>query len=98
MERWRASAMLIGEVSGAQHVFNSIRSDAVSQASLANEVELLKQNLAQLCAAFAEFADHVSQFVTGVEDVKARARDDAARKAKFDEEEIELPPDLQRPQ
>src|ERR1700745_866444 len=63
MERWCAETIFVGTTKGMLSVYDMVRSDATTQASLANELELLRQNLARICAAFADFSDHVSQFV-----------------------------------
>jgi hypothetical protein len=44
-----------------------------------------------LCA-FADFADHVSQFVTRIEEAEQQRRTDQEREAAFNEEPITLPP------
>src|SRR5262249_56072945 len=71
MERWCAETMLIGQTKGALSVFDAIRADATSQATLEDEVKLLRQNLVRACEVFADFANHVSRFVAHHEAIQS---------------------------
>ena len=94
MERWCAETMLIGQMKGALSVFDAIRSDSTIADARADAV----------ADRDAEIRGQIVKLVTGLDSLTARvdsieaeirtAKADAARKAKFDEEELVLPPDI----
>jgi hypothetical protein len=94
MERWRAEAMLIGATSGALHVFESIRADAAAQAARADEAEARTALIRYVCDKIADFEKRFDALEARLAEAEDRRRADEARKAKFDEEPLTLPPDL----
>jgi hypothetical protein len=98
MERWRAETLLIGTTGGIQSVYDTIRADATSQAARADEAEARTALIQHVCDKITDFKkrfDALEARFTAAED---RRRTDEAAQRKLDEEEIELPPDFNRPQ
>ena len=94
MERWRAETMLIGTTGGIQSVYSAIRDDAAAQAARADEAEARNALIEHLCTKVADFerrfADHEARLAAAEE----KRRADEAREAEFEEEPLELPPDI----
>src|SRR5262245_45409213 len=94
MERWRAEAMLVGTTGGIQSVYDAIRADAATQAARADEAQARAALIEHLCTKVDEFerrfADHEARLVAAEEQHRA----DQEREAKFNEEPLELPPDI----
>ena len=94
MERWRAETMLIGTTGGIQSVYSAIRDDAATQAARADEAEARNALIEHLCTKVADFerrfADHEARLAAAEE----KRRADEAREAEFEEEPLELPPDI----
>jgi hypothetical protein len=94
MERWRAEAMLIGTTSGAQHVFDAIRADAAAQAARADEAEARATLIRHVSDKIADFEKRFDALEARLAEAEHKRRADEARKAKFDEEPLVLPPDI----
>jgi hypothetical protein len=96
IERWRASTLATGTMGALKNVYDIVRSDAAEAAARADadtaRITLLQDVLEKLDALSARCDALASENAA----LKARARDDAARKAKFDQEPVTLPPDLLR--
>src|SRR6516164_2497809 len=94
MEKWRAETLLIGSTSGIQDVYRTIRDDAATQAARADESEARNALIEHLCTKVDEFerrfADHEARLAAAEE----KRRADEAREAAFNEEPLELPPDI----
>jgi hypothetical protein len=94
MERWRAEAMLIGSTSGIQDVYRTIRDDASAAAARADEAQAQRTLIQHVLDQITEFERRFDAHVARLAEAEDKRRADEARKARFDEEEIELPPDL----
>jgi hypothetical protein len=98
MERWRAEALIVGTTSGVQSVYDAIRADAAVSQARADATEARNTLIQHVCDKIADFEkrfDALEARFTAAED---KRRADEAAQRKLDEEEIELPPDLDRPQ
>jgi hypothetical protein len=97
LEAWRASTMATGTMGALQNVYDIVRADSAEAAARADaehaRVALLKDVHKKLDA----LASRVDAVTSELEAIKAKQRADEARQAEF-EEEIELPPDFDRPQ
>lgn len=96
---WRVQSLAIGAAGALEalhNVYQTVRSDAAEAAARADadtaRVALLQDVLEKLDALSARCDALASENAA----LKARARDDAARQPKFDQEPVALPPDLLR--
>jgi hypothetical protein len=94
MEAWRASTMATGTMGALSSVYDFVRSDSAALAARADEAEARNALIEHLCTKVADFerrfADHEAR-LAAAED---RRRADEAREAEFNEEPLELPPDI----
>jgi len=98
MERWRAETMLIGTTGGIQSVYSAIRDDAATQAARADEAEARNALIEHLCEKVDDFQRRFDDLEARLAEAEDKRRADEQTQRKLDEEEIELPPDLDRPQ
>jgi hypothetical protein len=94
MEKWRAETLLIGSTSGIQDVYRTIRDDAAAQAARADEAEARNALIEHLCAKVAEFEQRFNDHEARLAAAEDKRRADEAREAEFEEEPLELPPDI----
>jgi hypothetical protein len=94
MERWRAEAMLIGTTSGILDVYRTIRADATAQTERADADKARTALIHDLCAKVDAAHTRLDNLVAELAAEREARRADEARQKKFDEEPIELPPDL----
>src|SRR5262249_24651420 len=98
MERWRAEAMLIGTTGGMQSVLQTIRNDAAELEQKAAAFDAKKSAVLSTVNRLLRFMSRVDPRTSRVEALEAKRKADEAVQRKLDEEEIELPPDFDRPQ
>jgi len=98
MERWRAEAMLIGTTGGMQSVLQTVRDDAAELEKKTVELDAKKSAVLSTVNRLLRFMSRVDALTSRVEALEAKRKADEAVQRKLDEEPIELPPDLDRPQ
>jgi hypothetical protein len=93
IERWRASTLATGTMGALASVYSIVRSDSAEATARADadqaRVAVFKDLLQKIDALTSRCDALASENAT----LKAKARDDAARQARFDEE-VTLPPDI----
>jgi hypothetical protein len=94
IERWRASTLATGTMGALHNVYDIIRTDAAAADARSDAEEARVALLKDVHKKLDALTTRVDAIVSGLEAAQAKARDDAARQAKFDEEPIELPPDI----
>src|SRR5262249_8069692 len=95
MERWCAETMLIGTTKGMLNVYDTIRSDAASQAARADAEQAREALITHVCDQITELAkrfDNLEARLNEAED-KRRSDEQAAREAEV-EDPLEDPPDI----
>ena len=95
MERWCAETMLIGTTKGMLNVYDTIRSDAASQAARADAEQARETLITHVCDQITELArrfDALEARLNEAED-KRRSDEQAAREAEV-EDPLEDPPDI----
>jgi hypothetical protein len=97
IEAWRASTLATGTMGALSSVYDLVRSDSDAAAARADaeqaRVALLKDVHQRLDALSARCDAQASELAALKADARRRA-DDEARKARFDEEPLTLPPDI----
>src|SRR5262245_4894831 len=99
IEAWRAQSLALG-ASGAlaafHRLYEMVRNDAADQAARADEAQAREALVAHLCDQVAAMQERINRLADSLE-ARQRADAEAARhQRRLDEEEIELPPDLDR--
>jgi hypothetical protein len=98
MERWRAEALIVGTTSGVQSVYDAIRADAAASQARADATEARNALIEHLCEKVDDFQRRFDDLEARLAEAEDKRRADEQTQRKLDEEEIELPPDLDRPQ
>src|SRR5215471_2818677 len=98
MERWRAEAMLIGTTGGMQSVLQTVRDDAAELEKKTAALDAKKSAVLSTVNRLLRFMSRVDALTSRGEALEAKHKADEAAHRKLDEEEIELPPDFDRPQ
>jgi hypothetical protein len=94
MERWRAEAMLIGTTGGIQSVYDIVRADAASQAARADAEHAREALTEHLCNQVTELSRRFDNLEERLAAAEEQRRADQEREAEFNEEPLELPPDI----
>ena len=94
MEKWRAETLLIGSTSGIQDVYRTIRDDAATKAARADEAEARNALIEHLCTKVADFERRFDEHVARLNEAEEQRRADQERETEFEEEPLELPPDI----
>jgi len=98
LERWRAEAMAGGAMSVLSQVYDVVKNDAAAVAARADAEEARTALIQHLCDKVGEFEQRFNDLEARLAEAEDRRRADQAREAEFEEEPLELPPDLDRPQ
>jgi len=95
MERWCAETMLIGTTKGMLNVYDTIRSDAASQAARADAEQARETLITHVCDQITELAKRFDDLEARLNEAEDKRRSDAqaAREAEA-EDPLDLPPDL----
>jgi hypothetical protein len=94
IERWRASTLSTGTMGALANVYDIVRSDSAAAAARADETEARNTLIQHLCAQVADFEHRFADHVARLAEAEDKRRADEAEARKFDEEPIDLPPDL----
>src|SRR5262245_17917203 len=101
MEAWRAQSMALG-VGGAlaslHKLYQLVRNDAADAATRADEAQAREALVIHLCDQVAAMRERINRLADALEARQRADAEAAERQHKLDEEPIELPPDLDRPQ
>lgn len=98
MERWRSDAIAVGTIGALRNVHDAVRSDVATQVARADAAKAQEALIRHVCDSVDNFQRRFDAFQRRyAEAEEQRARDDAAKR-KFDEEPIDLPPDLREHQ
>jgi len=98
IERWRASTLATGSMGALSSVYDIVRADAAASQARADAEQAREALTEHLCNQVTELSrrfDDLEARLTAAED---KRRADEAAQRRLDEEEIELPPDFDRPQ
>ena len=95
IERWRASTLATGTMGALANVYAMVRSDAAASQARADADQARTALIRDLCTKVDAAHTRLDNLVAELAAEREARRADAARQAKLDEEEIELPPDLQ---
>src|SRR5262249_42444710 len=98
MERWRANAMATGTMGYLAQVSEIVRNDAAELEQKAAALDAKKSAVLSTVNRLLRFMSRVDALTSRVEALEAKHKADEAAHRKLDEEEIELPPDFDRPQ
>jgi hypothetical protein len=95
MERWCAETMLIGTTKGMLNVYDTIRSDAASQAARADAEQAREALITHVCDQITELSRRFDDLEARLNEAEDKRRSDAqaAREAEA-EDPLDLPPDL----
>ena len=88
MERWRAEAMLIGTTSGAQHVFEAIRTDAAALEQQSVALDAKKHAVLNTVNKLLNFMSRVDALTSRVEALEAKHKADEATQRDFEAEPL----------
>jgi hypothetical protein len=94
IEAWRASTLATGTMGALQSVYDLVRSDSAEATARADEAAAQHTLIQHVLDQITEFEKRFDAHVARIAEAEKRARDDAARQARFDEEPVELPPDI----
>ena len=97
MEAWKARSIaksLTQEIREFRREYAALRNDAATEAKRADEAEAQKTLIRHLRDQVTEHQRRFDAYVARQDAIEAKRSADAARQAKFDEEDIEFPPDL----
>src|SRR5262249_41412644 len=98
MEAWRASTMATGTMGALTQVAAIVRNDAAELEKKAVALDAKKHAVLNTVNRLLKFMSRVDALTSRVEALEAKHRADEATQRKLDEEPVELPPDLDRPQ
>ena len=97
MEAWRAQSIAtgVGGALAAMHqLYQLVRNDAADAAARADEAKAREALVAHLCDQVSAMQERINRLADAIE-ARERADAEAVReRARFDEEEIALPPDI----
>ena len=98
IERWKASTLATGTMGALAQVYKMVRNDAAELEKKAAALDAKKSAVLSTVNRLLRFMSRVDALTSRVEKLEAQRKADEAVQRKLDEEPIELPPDLDRPQ
>jgi len=97
MERWRANAMATGTMGYLAQVYEMVRNDAAALEEKTAALDAKKSAILGTVNRLLKFMSRVDALTSRIETLEAKHKADEAAQREF-EEELELPPDFDRPQ
>jgi hypothetical protein len=98
MERWRANAMATGTMGYLAQVYEMVRNDAAALEEKTAALDAKKSAVLSTVNRLLRFMSRVDALTSRVEALEEKRKADEAQQREFEEEPLELPPDLDRPQ
>jgi len=98
MEAWRASTLATGTMGALAQVAAIVRNDAAELEKKTVAFDAKKASVLRTVNKLLNFMSRVDALTSRVEALEAQRKAEMAAQRKLDEEAIELPPDLDRPQ
>src|SRR5262249_8176544 len=98
IEAWRASTLATGTMGALAQVAAIVRNDAAQLEKETVELDAKRSAVLSTVNRLLRFMSRVDALTSRVEKLEAQRKADQAVQRKLDEEPIELPPDLNRPQ
>jgi hypothetical protein len=96
MEAWRASTIATGTMGALAQVHQIVRNDAAELEQKTVELDAKKHAVLSTINRLVKFMSRVDSLTARVEQLEAKRRSDEEQQQQFEEEPIELPPDLDR--
>jgi hypothetical protein len=98
IERWRASTLATGTMGALAQVAAIVRNDAAELEEQITKLDAGRHQVLRTVNKLINFMSRVDALTSRVEALEAQRKADEATQRKLDEEQIELPPDFDRPQ